>query len=326
MAPPLAFALGGAALGGLGGIFGRPRQVRSPFEQQALQGMSGTLGSFQSLIGAGPGVEDVAAGVGATRDFATLLGNLQASGGLPGQADISAGRNFASRLFAAREEQLSQSFEDQLRQANRAAAASGRSVNDPILRARLAQEQTRQQRSLQAERMGAEAQYAEGALGRRVEFGGQRAQTLMGLGNQALANQQNLFSMQQGLFNTAAQTRRTEQSGFGALLQGALGGAGAGMQLASLFGGSGGGAPASQSFGSALGQGFGQGLSSNLQFNPRQYWGASSPQSSGPGPSYDPASFVGPTQMSPFMGPLRGQPRAPQGNFNFGFSGWKAGM
>lgn len=235
MAIPLALALGGgAALGGIASMFG-PRQVRSPFEQQMLQGMGQSIQGFQNLISAGPGAQDVAAGVGATRDFASLLQNLQASGGVPGSADIMSGRNFASRLFAAREEQLRQSFEDQLIQANRAAAMSGRGQNDPILRARLAIDQTRQQNLLAAERMGAEAQYAEQALGRRVGFAGQRAEALMGLGNQAFANQQNLFGMQQGLFGASLQTRRTQANPFGSFLQGALGGASAGLGIAQGF-------------------------------------------------------------------------------------------
>jgi hypothetical protein len=130
-----------------------------------------------------------------------------------------------------------QAFQDQLTAANRQAAISGRGMNDPILRARLGQEQTRQQGLLEAQQGAFGSQLALALPTQRAGFAEQRA-------NQALRNQAALFEAgqsalgQERQFRLASGTRfgtQTSGGGVGGAISGALGGAGAGLGIANLF-------------------------------------------------------------------------------------------
>jgi hypothetical protein len=105
-------------------------------------------------------------------------------------------------LFGARRTALGQSFEDQLMQSNRQAALMGRAQNDPILKAKLAQEQIRQQAMLDAEQGGLATQLAMQLPGQRLGFAQQRSQILGGLATQAMANRQALAALGSGIMNS----------------------------------------------------------------------------------------------------------------------------
>lgn len=192
--------------------------------------------NFQDLaqmVGEGPGLEDVQRSVAAQREFA-------GRGGLAGGKDISNAQNFISQLFAPQEEALAQSFRDQQISADRVAGITGRGANDPILRNKLAQEQTRQQAMLGAQRTAATAQTAQQAAGTRVDL-------LSGLANQALNNRQVLSGLGSNLLAQERQFRlatgrnvvtEKKQPGLGEII-GAIG-SGIGM-VGGLFGGGGSG-------------------------------------------------------------------------------------
>lgn len=233
---------------------------------------------FQNYINAGPGQSDVTAGYEAQKGLASMYGDYAQSGGLPSQGDINTSNQFASQLFAPQQTALNQSFTDQNIEANRRAALMGRSLNDPILAAKLATEQTRQSQFLNSQMGSAASQMALALPGQRLGFEQQKAGILSGLATQAMSNRQQLMAMGEGLMNnernwriSTAQRNNTSESGggFGGFLTGALGGAGAGMSLASGFNSPSASVPQPMS-------GMGNGLSGmNYNQSPSSFFGVS---------------------------------------------------
>jgi hypothetical protein len=133
----------------------------------------------------------------------------------------------------------------------------GRSLNDPILAAKLAQEQTRQGAMLEANQGSFAQQFALAQPDRRLGYANQRANILGGLATQAMSNRQALAAMGEGIlqrereFRLATANRsgtNTNTSGGG--VAGGIGGALAGGALGmNLFGGGDGGKSLGKLFG-----------------------------------------------------------------------------
>jgi hypothetical protein len=207
------------------------------------------FGNFQSMINAGPGAADIAAGVGAQRDLASMLQAYSKSGGVPGQEDISTANSFAKDIFAAREMQMQNLFKDQQTQSNQQLAMMGRDINDPIMRAKMFEQQQRESGMLGAEKQGFAAQYAQALPGQRLGFAAQRADVLSALGDRAQQNRLALLGIGSSLgeaerawrLNTATRTSRTEkETGLGDIVTGAIGLGGTALGFANLLGGGGG--------------------------------------------------------------------------------------
>jgi len=235
-------AVGGAIKGARGSSTTSSVNLRDPsaLENQA-EGISGRqLATLEDFLGAGPGKSDIAAGTGATRDLAAQLLELQETGGLPGEQDVAAGRDLASLLFQGQRENLKQSFEDQRMQAAQNRAVAGRGGTDPVLAAKLSQEQTRQRRQVDTAQGAQAAQIAQALPQQRLQFGAARAEVLSGLGQQAFANRQAVQQLgaqqlaQERAFRAQTAGKTVEKPGGGFLgglaggLTGALGGFGAG--------------------------------------------------------------------------------------------------
>lgn len=289
--PPAAVIGGAALVGGIAGAMGNHSEQTqtSGVNLNAASGLQGAaqgatqqgLSDFGNMVGAGPGSSDVSAYTDNSHSLASMLQSYSQNGGMPDQNDISNSNNIASNLFASQRTQLAQNFQDQGYQANQQAALMGRSADDPVLRAKLAQDQTRQQALLQGQQGGLAQQLALQMPMQRLGFAQQQNQVLGGLASQALANRQTLASMgsgilgQQQAYQLATSQHYGTQSqssggGVGGALTGALGGLGAGMGAAagmgSMMGGGGG-------FG---GSGFSMGGS-----NMGSYFGGSNPFSGG---------------------------------------------
>jgi hypothetical protein len=277
----------------------------SALERQGSSAVGGAFGQLQAFANAGPGQQDVSNSVNASRDLATLLQQMQASGGMPGQEDVNTANTTAANLFQARQLQLQQAFGDQTTQANRQAALMGRSTNDPILRAKLAQEQTRQQALLGAEQGAAAQQLALQLPGQRLQYASSRAEVLGGLAQQAMANRQAILALGSGIqeqertwrLNTGTRWG-TQESGGGlkGAVSGGLAALGAGMSAAGSlmgmggFGGAGGGLGGGLSMPS-LGQsaGIGQGARNFSLLGGAQL--ASSPSFAAPAPAAPSLSY-----------------------------------
>lgn len=252
---PLALILGGAAIGGLAGAMKDKSQTSytsglnmSPESMLELFGKGqlerGARG-FEDMVNAGPGQSDITAGLGASRDLAAMLDQYSKGGYLPTDADRSTAGDLASKLFNPQRVAMGQAFEDQTTAANRQAALMGRSMNDPILRAKLAQEQTRQSALLEANQNAFATQFAMDSPLKRLGFASDRANVLGGLASQALANRQALASMGQGIMEgernfrlQTAERHGTQNTESGGGLKGAINGglAGAGTAMGLMNG------------------------------------------------------------------------------------------
>jgi hypothetical protein len=219
---------------------------RSPWERQGEQFMSQGMEGYRSAMG-----NEVAAGSGAQLDFANMLKQYAEGGNMPTQQDISQSQAFAASQFNPQRVAMQQAFADQLTQANRQAALSGRNVNDPILRAKLAESQTRQGALLESQQGAFASNFAMQQPGQRLGFMGQRAETLVNRGQMALSNQANMFNMgsqaqQQGYgqrFQNAQldfQRQLNTKSGCqkaGEALSGSMSALGSGMSIMGMGGG-----------------------------------------------------------------------------------------
>lgn len=176
--------------------------------------------------------------------FAELLKQI-ASG--PNAESIASARAFADQTFAPQQTALNQQLEQQQQAFSVRAAQLGRSQTDPILSARLAQEQIRQQQTLEANKTAFSAQEAVNAPTRMLQ------NSLAGISQlqqQAITNRQAVYGMGSDFANqlrnfrlatatrTGNSTGSTEQlSGGGTkgAILGALSGAGAGAKIAGQF-------------------------------------------------------------------------------------------
>lgn len=223
-------------------------------EQAGSAGMMAGFNGFQDMVNAGPGASDVSAATGASRSLADLLKQYSQQGGaMPTGEDYSNGNSLAGRLFQQQRVGMQQNFMDQSVNANRQAALQGRDMNDPILRMKLAQEQTRQGAMLDAGQNQFAQQYAMQQPFQRLDMASQHANVLGGLASQAMANRQALASMGQSIQNDERNWRlqtgtrwgsQMQESGGGlkGAINGAIAGAGAAASMAGGMGGGAGGA------------------------------------------------------------------------------------
>lgn len=221
------------------------------------------FGNFQNLINAGPGASDVAAGVGAQRDFASMLKQYSQTGGVPGQEDISAANSFTKDIFAARDMQMQNLFKDQQTQSNQQLAMMGRDINDPIMRAKMFEQQQRESGMLGAEKQGFAAQYAQGIGQNRLAYAGQRADVMSALGDRAQQNRLALLGIGSSLgeaerawrLNTATRVSKQEKEvGLGDVVTGAIGLGGTALGFANLLGAGGAAAGAAGGAGGGMAQ------------------------------------------------------------------------
>jgi len=201
---------------------------------------------------AGPGLDDVRAGTQSARGLADLYGQYSKTGGLPGQQDIAGAQGFANSIFAPQQVALQQQMVQQQQASAKNSALLGRSSNDPILASKLAQEQTRQQNMLNAQKGAFGADYANQLVNNRLQLASQQTNVLGGLATQAMQNRSSLLSLgnqikqQERDWRLATATRTTtgQQStdvGPGdrasAGLSGAFSGFGAGLKTMGMFNG-----------------------------------------------------------------------------------------
>ena len=238
----------------------------SALEQQAAGNIAGDYGQLRGLVDAGPGASDVTAGVGSQRDLAGMLQQYQQSGGLPSGTDVTQAQGLAGGLFQGRRNALTAGFEDQRQQASQNAAVMGRNLNDPVLRNKLAQEQTRQSLQLEAEQGSLANQLALQQPDRRLGYAQSRANVLGGLASQAMSNRQALLGIGEGIqtnernfrLQSAGKTSSATQEGsFAQGLAGGLAGLGAGLKGSAGAGGFGGNSATFNEGGSNLGSYFG---------------------------------------------------------------------
>ncbi len=211
--------------------------------------IEGWMKQIAGMVDKGPGASDVEASTATTRDYAKLLKQYGTQGGNdPTQQDINGASGLADKLFAGQRTAMNQGFDDQRTEFARRAALMGRGSNDPILAAKLAQEQTRQSSLLDANQGSWSTQYAMQQPMQRLGFLGQRADVMSGLASQAMNNRTALLNMGTSMLNNERSWRyqtankwgtSTQESGGG--FKGAMNGLIAGFGAGAGTGGMGGG-------------------------------------------------------------------------------------
>lgn len=172
---------------------------------------------------------------GAPSQFAQMLQQYAQGGFLPNQQQIGAANQYAQNIFSPQQAQLNNLFQQAQVNTNRQAASMGRSVNDPILQAKLAQYQGQQQGVLSGQQGALAAQTAFQMPGQQLGYAQQ-------LSNQAFQNSTNLLGLGSQILNQAQQfglgtARRTGNQtgqaggGFKGAITGAFQGAAGGLGI-----------------------------------------------------------------------------------------------
>lgn len=247
-----------------------------------------SLDQLNQLTNAGPGTQAVKDSMTASNDLSALLKQMAQTSGLPTQGDINTSNAFSGNMFASRQTELNQMFQDQNTEAERLSARLGRPVNDPVLQAKLRTGFMRQQDSLNAEKQGYASQMALQLPGQRLNFTSMNNDLQGGLAAQAFRNRAAILEAGQNLMNNERNFRLNtasrwgEQSsggGLGGAISGALGGSMIGANVANMF--SGGGASISNSLGGGGGGGnYGLGVNMSMPTISNPYSAASAPVAS----------------------------------------------
>ncbi len=253
----------GGLIGGIGGAVagGEDRKQRqestvdlgpdSDFLKILQARMPGYFDDLHGLVRRGPGEQDISNSVDASRGYAELLKAFSANGGLPSSADISGANSSMAEIFRPQHLALDQQFDKDLLDTNQMAARLGRSVNDPILQAKLRSGYANSRSMLGANQASAAGSLALQLGDRRIGAARERVSVLGGLANSALQNRLSLLGLGSNLrdaerswqFNTAKKTTTGIQEGStGQAILGGLMGFGAGTKIGqqaqqSIFGG-----------------------------------------------------------------------------------------
>lgn len=179
----------------------------------------------------------------AQRRFASLVDELSKD---PSPERIAAAEKFSNDIFAPSQTALQQNLDDQRKNAAQVAANQGRSLSDPILAAKLAQTQIRQQQGLEAERRAFAASEAINAPQRQAQNVSaglsqlsaqaiQNRQAVFGLGSE-FAQQERQYRLATGTqfssSNSQSQSNSSSGGGLKGALEGGVAGAGAGYGIA----------------------------------------------------------------------------------------------
>lgn len=135
-------------------------------------------------------------------ELGDYLNRLKQTGGVPEAEDYRFATEASQNIFAPQTQALQQSFNDQSTDMNRLAARLGRSVDDPILQAKLRTGFMNQQMQLGSQMTSLRQQLAMRQPERRLGFFGQAADFRRGLASQAMSNRQAIMALgNQGLQN-----------------------------------------------------------------------------------------------------------------------------
>lgn len=267
-----ALPIGGGILGGIIGGGGSQQNqtqrfgVNAPLSalgQQSQTGTGNAYQAYQNLVNSQSGSL-----MGAPEQYANMLQQYAKNGGVPNEQQVGYANQYAQNIFAPQQAQLNNVFNQAQVNTNRSAAQLGRSINDPILQAKLAQYQGQQQNVLSGQQTALASQFAQQLPNQQLGY----AQLL---NNQAFQNQQNVMGLGQGIlkgeqgYSLGMADRTGTQNGqsgggLGGALSGILSGAGGGLNmmniLSQIFGGGGGGALNLAGTDAALGAGATEGI------------------------------------------------------------------
>lgn len=167
----------------------------SDLEKQATGDISGSYNLLKDFLGAGPGIDAINQSNTDQNSFINLLRNINSTGGMPSADDLSQANRYADQIFAPQTTALNQSFDQQNQEAAKLAARLNRPINDPVIQAKLRQEQMRQQSMIDANRTAFTAQEARNQPFQRLQLQGQLAEAQGSLASQAMSNRMQLLNL-----------------------------------------------------------------------------------------------------------------------------------
>lgn len=167
----------------------------SQIEKKATNDIGSQYDFLKKFLTQGPGVESVQDANASQQDYVNLLSLINSTGGMPTADDRRMAEEFVNTQFSPQQEALNQSFQFQQQDAARLAAQLNRPINDPIIQAKLRQEQMRQQSMLDANRSAAVSAEARNSPFQRLALQGQLADTRGSLASQAMSNRMQLLNL-----------------------------------------------------------------------------------------------------------------------------------
>lgn len=257
---------GGLALGGgLAGYLGdqnsqtntsglRPGSL-SQLGQMSQADLQRNLEMLGGYTNAGAGMNDISGAASSQRSLADLFNQYSQNGGMPTQSQIGQAQGYAQSIFDPQRLALQQSYQTAQTDTGRLAGQLGRSVDDPILNAKLQLGHMQQRQQLESQQGAFGSQMALQMPGRSLEYASQANQLRQQLASQAFSNRYQLAGLGSNIFSNAQNYQlATAQhygdmsqqigGGWGGALKGFIGGAGGGfgaMSKLGAFGGGGGG-------------------------------------------------------------------------------------
>jgi len=232
-------ALLGGVVGAIAGAGGSSTTTELNLDPAgALEKQAGSLtreqlAQLQELIGSGAGGQDVSTALSSSRQFSETLRTAAATGFGSRQLQRQAGAQ-AQAFLAPQREQLSQTFEDETTRTAQLAAQLGRSIDDPILQAKLSTARFREEALLSSQQAGLQLQFGQQQLG----LLGQATGVDQSLSAQAFQNRFGVLQAGQGVLGQQQQFRlgsagQTVSSGGGlaGAISGGLGGIGSAFSL-----------------------------------------------------------------------------------------------
>lgn len=234
--------------------FDQLNKGQSGLEANAYNTQLSSFSDLSQLIGMGPGSSAVQSNNQYQDQYSGQLAQMLQRLNSPTAANVQQNYAQAQQVFAPQQVALNQQFTQANVDSNRLAARLGRAGNDPILRNKLMQEQTRQQTMLNAQQGSYAAQLPQQQAQNLLQVGGALSNLRQGLATQALTNRQTLLGIGgqltaaerqyriQTAQKTGSQTSNTNNKsggGLGDMISGVLGGVG---EFAGMFGSAAGGA------------------------------------------------------------------------------------
>ncbi len=249
-----------AITGGIGAVAGSKKNVtslssgitlgaESELEKQAGSAQLSQFQDLLKLLGGQNNVDQIQgyqqSATQAQGGLDSLLAAFAQAGGQPTQAQMQQAQGYAQQVFAPEQNALQNTFQQQEIGNSRLAASLGRSSNDPILRAKMLQEQSRAQGDLSSRQNAYAAQY--GQMLPQQAIGAQEAllNYRQNIASQAMQNRLNLLNLGNQLQNSERNwrlqtgTRWGEQAsggGTAGALSGGLAGFGQGLGIANMLG------------------------------------------------------------------------------------------
>jgi hypothetical protein len=220
-------------------------------EKRATGDIADQYDLLRRYLGQGPGIEAINASNTSQQGFIDVLKQIQASGGMPTDTDQARAQQFVDLQFRPQQEAMNQSFQMQNDQAAKLAAKLNRPINDPVIQAKLRQEQMRQQSMFDANRAAAIGTEARSMPFQRLDLQGQLADAQGALASQAMSNRLQLLNLGNALqsqernwrLQTAQRYGDSEQRSGGGMLGGLGAVLGTAGTVSSIYSGFGGGAP-----------------------------------------------------------------------------------